>query len=317
MMSLLPHWVGQPAQIETQIDPKRRATLKALAAAPLAATVGASAEPAFANTGPGNSLVGPQVKGEPITMEFLHFDDKVEHFRQTMRVLRSTEDNADIVFWYHHMAFVVPLNQRPQPVARFEGMEFTRHERVGEDTYLHHGHNLSYPRHLKTGAFSDTAINPVTGKQVKVPGFIPHTLGPTHLLTPQGVYWTGNPSPEPTTGYYMFHQDGTHVVMDWNREPPHYAPPNFMETSFARVSASDFMDQNITMLMTITNGSYVFPYPDWMEMGDRPGHMLITWSGFKLHSIEELPTEFRDRVEKEMPHRLEIDRTAFKEWRNG
>ncbi len=314
MIKMLPHWIGLPEEKVKHVDPTRRAMLKAVAAAPIAAAASASAKSTDRKPVRVSSMAGQETTGAPVTMEFLHFDDEIERFRQTMRVTRSIEDNDDILFWYHHISFVVPLNQRPAPVARFEGIEFTRHERVDEHTYLHHGHNLSYPRDLATGKFSDTAINPVTGNRVRVPGFLPETLGPTHLLTPKGVYWTGDPSPDPMTGYYMFHRDGSHVVMDWLREPPHYAPQNFMETSYARATASDFLDHGITKLMTVTNGSYVLPYPEWLEMGDRPGHMLITWSGFKLNSIAELPIEFRERVEQEMPNRLKINREAFEEW---
>lgn len=273
-------------------------------------SVSAAAVPAAQAGAP----MGATKPGQPLESRFLSFEDEWSRFEAIMRITRSIEDEDDILFWYQHVSFVVPLNSPPLPVARFEGMEFTRHERVGETAYLHHGHNLSYPRDLTSGEFSDTALNPVTGTVVTVPGFIPEQLGPTHLLTPKGVIWTGAPSPDPVMGYYMIHQEGAFVVCDRRREEPHYAPANFMETSFERVALSDYEDRRIRKLPAITHGSFIWPYPDWLEMGDRPGHMLTTWSGCKLNSVAELPREFRERTEREYPHRLEIDRTAFWEW---
>jgi hypothetical protein len=59
------------------------------------------------------------------------------------------------------------------------------------------------------------------------------------------------------------------------------------------------------------SGAYVFPYPDWMEMGDLPGHMFAAWSGHKLRGIEQLPAEFLARARAEHPALLSVDRTQF------
>ena len=250
-----------------------------------------------------------------IESTFLRYDDEVARFRDVMRITRDIKDSADVLFWYHFISYVVAEGRRPFPIVRWEGIEFTHHERVGENEYLHHGHNLAFARDLDTGAFTESAYNPVTGKTIRVPPGIPKKLGPTHLLTPKGVIWTGAPSLEPVQGYHMLRESGPYVVLDRHREPPHYAPNTFMETSYEQALREHFEDRRLTSLPATTNGSFVFPWPEWMEMGNTQGHMLITWNGFKLKSIDELPREYRARAERDAPRFLQVDMTAFREYR--
>ena len=60
-----------------------------------------------------------------------------------------------------------------------------------------------------------------------------------------------------------------------------------------------------------TAGGYIFPWPAWMEMGDRPGHMFATWSGRKLTGIEQLPEHFIKRAEPEHSELLAVDLSIF------
>lgn len=267
---------------------------------------------ASASGRPAQSAGRPPVR--PTESHFLQYENEVAFFRDVMRVTRDIKDSADVLFWYHFISFIVADGHRPVPVVRSEGIEFTHHERVGENEYLHHGHNLAFPRDLNSGAFTETALNPITGKTLQVPPGIPKKLGPTHLLTPKGVIWTGAPSSEPVQGYHVLRASGPYVILDRHREPPYYAPPLFMETSYEQVLREQFEDRRITSLPASTNGSFVFPYPDWMEMGSIPGHMLVTWNGFKLKSIDEIPRDYRARAERDAPQFLHVDMTAFREY---
>ena len=166
MIRLLPHWVQPRAAPDTAPSASRRGLLGGLAATGAAVAL---APNAAAQTAAGGPAIGATRPGAPLQSQVLTFASEWERFAAIMRITRSIEDAADILFWYQHISFVVPIDSPPLPVARFEGMEFTRHERVAEDQYLHHGHNLSYARDLETGAFTDMAVNPVTGRTVRVP----------------------------------------------------------------------------------------------------------------------------------------------------
>ena len=79
--------------------------------------------------------------------------DPVENFRQAMRLQRSLEDADDILHWYHFIMVAVPHDATPKAVVRWEGIELSRHQILSENRYRMHGHNLSFPRDLKTGQF--------------------------------------------------------------------------------------------------------------------------------------------------------------------
>jgi hypothetical protein len=107
-------------------------TLLAAAAVPLVATPVAARSPAAR-----------------WTSEFLAFDP-VENFRQAVRIQRSLEDEAEILHWYHFIMIAVPRGMTPRAVVRWEGIELSRHRRIGPDRYRVHGHILSFPRDLTT-----------------------------------------------------------------------------------------------------------------------------------------------------------------------
>ena len=62
----------------------------------------------------------------------------------------------------------------------------------------------------------------------------------------------------------------------------------------------------------------MFPFPKWMNLEGRAGHMLGAWSGRKLDDIAQLPKEFATRLRGENPELLqarwqEFDRPIAKE----
>jgi hypothetical protein len=235
----------------------------------------------------------------------------VEQFRQVMRIQRSLEDSADILHWYHFIMFSVPVGASPKPVVRWEGIELSRHERIGEHTFRLHGHNLSFPRDLRTGEFISEVLNPVTGERVTVP---PMTLteDPGLIRSPEGTVTLDRPDAPPRMDFRVLRREGDIVKVDAARIPPDTWPVTFIETGYEAAPAAAFEDASQLWLPADVSGAYVFPWPEWMRMGDAPGHMFATWSGYKLRSVEQLPDEFRQRAEREFPHLLRVDPALFR-----
>jgi hypothetical protein len=67
----------------------------------------------------------------------------------------------------------------------------------------------------------------------------------------------------------------------------------------------------VTSLKFQTSGFYAFPFPKWMGMGDRPGHMIGAWSGRKLAGAHELPAEFQARARADHPGLLQARWAEF------
>lgn len=236
--------------------------------------------------------------------------DPVARFRQAMRVQRSMEDEADILHWYHFIMFAVPVGAAPQPVVRWEGIEFSRHQRISENKYRLHGHNLSFPRDLNSGAFVDSVLNPLIQQTVSVPPMA-LTQDPGMLRSPEGIVTLDKPSAKPRPNYVMLRREGPFVKVDAVRVPPASWPVTFVESGYESTPAALFDDPRQLWLPADVSGAYVFPWPAWMQMGDKPGHMFAAWSGYKLRSIEQLPDEFRQRAERDYPQLLRVDRKPF------
>jgi hypothetical protein len=235
----------------------------------------------------------------------------VENFRQAMRIQRSLEDQADILHWYHFIMVAVPVGRAPVPVVRWEGIELSRHVRIGEHRYRMHGHNLSFPRDLDSGRFVDTVLNPLTGEQVKVP---PMALvsDPGQVVSPEGsLSLDAPPGSGPRPKYARLRRESGLVKVDSMRVPPASWPVTFLEMGYEASPAELFDDPRQVWLPSEVSGAYVFPWPEWLRMGDRPGHMFAAWSGHKLRSVEQLPEEFTARARQEFPQLLQVDARAF------
>jgi hypothetical protein len=282
----------------------RRRAIRALLAATTAAVTGPPLLAAPARDG----KAGRRPAGR-WTSEFLVLDP-VENFRQALRIQRSLEDEAEILHWYHFIMVAVPKGMAPRAVVRWEGIELSRHRRVGSNRYRLHGHNLSFPRDLATGAFVDRVKNPVTGDVVAVPPMA-LTSDPGMIASPEGIISLDRPQGPPRPKYTVLRREGPWVKVDAIRVPPDTWPVTFLEMGYEATPVEAFDDASQLWLPAEVSGAYVFPWPEWMQMQGREGHMFAAWSGYKLRSVDELPDEFRLRAEREFPQLLRVDTAQF------
>jgi hypothetical protein len=249
-------------------------------------------------------------RGPRMESRLYSYDDPSEHRRQRARILRNTYDNADVLFWYHFTMFTVVDGMTPVPVVRWEGIEFSHHRKLAEDTYRIHGHNLSFPRDINTGLWTDSAVNPVTGAKVNVPP-ITLTEDPGYVYTPKGVIPLDNPEAPPRIRMEQFLVEDDLIKIEQTRLPPASWPATFVETSTNWCNRDLLENTDLPSLPAGTAGGYVFPFPAWLEMGEQKGHMFATWSGRKLGSVAELPEEFMRRAEPEHAGLLAVDMSVF------
>ena len=245
-----------------------------------------------------------------VESRLLFFEDPLEHQQAAYRVLRNLHAEADVLFWYHFTMFAVVPGARPEPVVRWEGIEFSHHRKLQHGVYRLHGHNMSFPRNLSDGKFIDSVLNPVSGETVSVSP-ITLTEDPGYLNTLEGVVSLDNPAAPPRTRLEQFMIEDDLIKVEQVRLPPASWPATFVETSVNWSPRSLFDDPSLLSLPAGTAGGYIFPWPDWMGMGEREGHMFATWHGRKLDSIEQLPIEFLRRAEKAHPELLAVDLAPF------
>lgn len=256
-----------------------------------------------APTASSQNAVSPPVS--QVVSEFLEFDDEVAEFKAHMRMERDwVAEQGTTLTWYHWMVFVIPGGRRPEPLVRYEGIEFSYFRHVGKHNYRIHAHNLSFPRDLKTNRFTDSVVNPITGERVEIPVSLllndPGTIG-----GPQGFRnLNGNGSTQQV--YRQFRVENDLIKLDSVRSAPPDWPATHIENSCQWVEFDLFANETITSLPVHFCGHYAYEYPKWLKMpeANSHGHLSGFWDGKKVNSPAELPRELLDRMEREYPELL-------------
>jgi hypothetical protein len=188
------------------------------------------------------------------------------------------------------------------PLVRYEGIEYSYLRHLGNDNFRIHAHNLSYPRDLLTGKFTDRVRNPVTGETVPI--------APTVLTTDPGTvhnargFRNTNSDGRYQDRYAMFRLEGDLIKLDSVRGAPIEKPVTHQENSCQWVPFDEFTNPAISALPCHFAGCYLYPYVPSLNMGNRPGHLMAMWDGRKINSVEELPDEYLDRARREYPELL-------------
>jgi hypothetical protein len=244
-----------------------------------------------------------------VKSEFLFFDDPVAKLHAHLRMGRDLGDETDTITWYHIMVFVVPLSSPPIPLVRYEGMEFSYLRHLGNNNFRLQAHNLSFPRDLETGEFTDTVLNPITGETVEIPptiittdpGTVQNQVG-FRNVNGDGIY---------QVRYSMFRIEDNLIKKDDVRGAPPDMPITHQENSCSWVPYDEFTNPTISSLPNHFVGTYMYEYPQFLKMGDRPGILTSMFDGKKINSVEELPDDYLDRARREHPELLKPLWKAF------
>jgi len=242
----------------------------------------------------------------PLDVAPIIFPDLAAELNALMRVELSL-DGTDTGSWFRWTAFIVTEDRQPIPFVNFEGLELARLVKLPNGKHFCTGIDLSYPRDFATGQFCETAFNPVTGKTVAVPVSV-ITNDPGYVVSVEDG-WRPRFAPKPTKVDLHSHwwREGDQGQLQRIRTPPPSFPHPMIEQSYSRFSYADLMNPKVANVRYETSGIYTYPFPKWLEMGDRPGHMLGSITGRKIASVKELPREFATRTEREHPELLNLD----------
>lgn len=272
------------------------AALAGIGASLLSGPIGAAASTAPVLAAPNEHRVAK------VRSEFLHFDDPVAKLHAHLRVERTLAEESSTLTWYHWIVFAVPVTQAPIPLVRYEGIEYSLLRHLGNNNFRLHAHNLSFPRDLNTGEFTNEVVNPVTGEKVAVgPSIITDDPGTIH--NPIG-FRNVNSDGSYQKRYTMFRIEDDLLKLDSVRGAPPEKPITHQENSCQWVPFDEFTNPSITSLPTHFAGCYLYDYPRWLNMGDRPGHLMGMWDGKKINSVEELPNDFLDLARRDYPELL-------------
>ncbi|WP_394728645.1 hypothetical protein [Altererythrobacter sp. GH1-8] len=240
-----------------------------------------------------------------MTSSFVEFDDPIEEFEAHFRIERDlVEDQGTALTWYYWMVYMVPGDRPPLPMLRYEGFEYSYFRKVADHTYRIHAHNVSVPMSLETNDYMESMVNPLTGETIETPtNLLLNDPGTVH--SPKGFRNVSSDGSRYTVPYRQFRHENGMMKLDSVRSAPPDWPLNHIESSIQEVPYEQFIDKSITSLPTKSTGVYVFPYSKWMNMGDRPGHLLGYWDAYKIPSVQDFPDKFLAKLENDHPDLLE------------
>lgn len=252
----------------------------------------------------GGGAALPRVAGR-LPQDLPDLSDPEQNLRALVRVQGSLEEE-DVPYWYDGTIFASVGEQAPLPLVKFEGMEMYWMRHLGPNEYELIGNTVTFYRDLETGRMIDEFKNPYTGEVNRVtPSVQGGGPGRGFNYSLRGI--------RPTA--FVEQMPDKPLVLDWSMArdhlwmhnqtvyPPGLPPPRAQrQTMFVPMAA--FLDDNQPNLPTVFSSTVFMPWLRWMNMGDRPGHVIWHASGVKLRSIDDLPAEYRDRAEKEYPERM-------------
>jgi len=231
-----------------------------------------------------------------------------ENLRALVRMTASLEER-DVPWWYDGTIFGVVPGGNPQPLFRFEGMELYWMRHLPEGAYELIGNTVTFFRDLATGAWLKEFRNPYSNAVNPVPPAV-QGGGPGRGFnySVRGIRFSkllDKLPEEPLVLDWSFARDQV-WLHNWTRYPPGLPPPRWQQqTMFA--AQRDFLDPKLPGIPVVFGSTVHMPWLKWMDMGDRPGHLVWHAGGAKLNSIAELPAEYRARAEQEFPALLTAD----------
>lgn len=236
-------------------------------------------------------------------------NDIAANVRALARMQMSAE-SEDVLWWYVGRIYAQVGNSTPELAVNFEGTEIYYPRHLADGSISVSSRTLTFFRDKDSGAMLRSFENPWTGKTVAV---TPNVLGGPDggLYTTEGltIHHLGSTSP-PIPWRIEWSQSGDLVWLISSRGLEQLPQP-WLETMTMFGRAEDFFDPKVPSVAAHFSSTYLSPWLGWMDMGDRPGHLVWHASGRKLRSVEEVPAEYRARVEAEHPGKLTAHPDSF------
>ena len=230
-----------------------------------------------------------------------------EHLNALVKLQASLEMETDIPWWYEGVIYGVREGQPNRPLYRYEGMEMYWMTQDDEG-YTQQGNTLTFFRDYETEDFIYDFKNPYTGKTNQV---TPNILGGGAglKLTVNGPYWIGMKEMFPEKPLALrWTQSGDMAWLKSERDFPPGVPLIESQTTYGPVA--ELVDPNVQSVSALFASTYLAPWPAWMDMEDQPGQVVWHAAGRKLASVDELPQEYRARLDAEHPDKITANPNA-------
>jgi hypothetical protein len=225
-----------------------------------------------------------------------------------LRMTASLKEE-DVPWWFDGTMFGIVGEEEPRPLVRFEGWEVYWVRPVENDAYELTGHTVTFFYDVETGEMLDTFDNPYTGETNTVTASVQGGgAGSGFNYSVNGVRPTKFMDRMPEKPLLLQWSSVRDVI--WMHAETAY-PPGLSQPRKQRqtmfTSLEDFNNPEVSNLPASFSATVFENWPRWMEMGDRPGHVIWHASGAKIASLDDLPDAFRERLERDHADRMTAD----------
>lgn len=212
----------------------------------------------------------------------------------------------DVPWWFDGTIYAIVGEAEPAPLVRFQGWEIYWVRDLDDGTYELTGHTTTFYYDHLSGERIDEFVNPYTGKKNMVTASVQGGgAGAGFNYSVNGVRPTrfiDKMPDEPLRRYWSSVRDVIWMHTETAYPPGLSQPRKQRQTMFGRIE--DFVNPAVKNIPATFTSTVFQPWPKWMDMEGEPGHVIWHASGAKIGSLDDLPAEFRARLEAEHPERM-------------
>lgn len=223
--------------------------------------------------------------------------------------IQASLREEDVPWWYSGVIYGAEDGRAPRLLFAFEGMEMYWMRHLGGGEFELIGHTVSFLKDAESGEWLREWRNPYTGELLEAPAAVQGGgAGRGFNYSVKGIRPTlfVDQMPESPPAYRILSGGGRIWLSKETEYPPGMAQPRLQRQTM-NCSLKEFRDPAVQRLNTQFASTVFMPWRNWMNMGDRPGHLIWHAAGLKLDSVECLPPAYRSRLESEHPDKLTVN----------
>ncbi len=218
-----------------------------------------------------------------------------DRWRHLVRMQMSTRAE-DVLWWYTGRIYAQVGEDAPRHLFNLEGTEIYWPRPLPDGSFSVSGRTLTFLRDKQSGEMLREYKNPYTDERVTV---LPNRLGSKDgALFSEAGFRLLHAGSDPAPWMIEWHRSGNQVWLTSSRDMD-FLPQPWLESMTVFCPFESFEDARVAKLPAQFSSTFLSPWLGWMKMGERPGHLVWHSSGRKLDSAEEIPNEYRRRVDEE------------------
>ena len=220
--------------------------------------------------------------------------------------IQASLREEDVPWWYSGIIYGAEDGKAPRLLFAFEGMEMYWMRHLGEEEFELIGHTVSFLKDAESGEWLREWRNPYTRELLEVPAATQGGgAGRGFNYSVKGIRPTMfvDQMPERPPAYRILSGGGRIWLTKETEYPPGMAQPRLQRQTM-NCSLEEFSDPGVQRLNTQFASTVFMPWRGWMNMGERPGHLIWHAAGLKLDSVDSLPPAYRARLDAEHPDKL-------------